>query len=202
MHTAFERALAWTIAAGALFFAALGAADLTVRDDARTLVTLLGALGAVFAFVYNAVRAREQSREQHTIKVLFDSRLSAEFRGMLEDRKRVYPEGQVIADEAFMADLRLPGDAVEPALIDRRKAAEAVRALLNYYEFIALGVARRDLDETFLRETIRGIMCALVRDCRHVIDARRAENPDVMKHLAALYAAWKRPEDPPLAERP
>jgi hypothetical protein len=139
--------------------------------------------------------ARDQSREQHTIKLLLDTRLSAEFREMLAARKRVFREGARIDPMEFEVCLAADpnGDEAETR---RLHAAEAVRSLLNYYEFLALGIARGDLDHDMLRQSVRGLMCNLVIDCLGVIDAQRARNPDVLRHLCRLYLEWKREADP------
>jgi hypothetical protein len=196
---AFRTAATWTAPAAVLvMLAVFGLIDW--RANPQIVVGAFGALIALFAFVFNAQRARDQSREQHTIKILFDTRLSAEFRGMLEARRRVFREGQRIDPLTFESYLAIDPDAGE-AETRKRHAAEAVRSLLNYYEFLALGVSRRDLDETMLRETVRGIMCNLVIDCLGVIDAQRARNPLALRHLTALYLRWKLPGDPD-PERP
>lgn len=81
----------------------------------------------------------------------------------------------------------------------RRKSAEAVRSLLNYYEFISYGIASGDLDETMLKETVRGMVCRLVADAHLVIADYQQKEARTFTHLATLYHRWKDPTQPMIA---
>lgn len=166
--------------------------------DARALTQLGGFFFAVFAFLYNARERQSQSRKQHTIKILFDTRLSGEFRQHLERRKRHFPEGTTVdADEYFrFLEAKRDADTSDDDALAQRHSAEAVRSLLNYYEFIALGIATGDLDEDMMRRSVRGIMCNLVADMHAVVAEYRRRDPRTFEHLARLYASWKNPKQP------
>jgi|AACY02.2.fsa_nt_gi hypothetical protein len=173
--------------------------EVDLKDSPQLIVMTVGVSIAVFAVFANAHFARRQARIQHSMKILLETRHSNDFNALLRARKAVWAEGVRIDPLTFESYLALDPNGPEE---ETRKlhAAEAVRALLNYYEFLALGIARGDLDEAMLRETVRGIMCNLVIDCLGVIDAQRARNPLTLRHLTALYLRWKRPEDPEPAE--
>ena len=182
-----------------------------IVSDYRTMATLAGFFFAVFAFFHNAKDKLDQARKQHTLDILFDTRLSSEFRRHLENRKRYFGEGEKVDPALFWEYLR-PGirpldETSEP--FRKRECAEAIRALLNYYEFLALGIAREDLDEDMLKGTIRGIMVRLVRDMYDVIETHRMPNPHndavnekTYEHLIRLYMRWKKDGDPAFANVP
>ncbi len=173
-----------------------------VTINANAVATLAGFSFAVFVFFYNAKERNRQASRQHTIKLLLDTRLSAEFRGHLEKRLRYFPERQPIDPETYDRFLALTCDPKQDDTTNHRKreSAQAVRALLNYYEFLALGIARKDLDEAMLKETIRGIMCNFVIDAERVITQSRRENDKAYEHLAKLYEDWhQEPREPYLA---
>ncbi|MEO0944948.1 MAG: DUF4760 domain-containing protein [Pseudomonadota bacterium] len=166
--------------------------------DDRIAATLAALLFAVFSFFFRSIQQEEQSRKQHTIKILFDTRLSSEFRQYLEHRKHHFAEGSVIDPARFTEYLaaRRTVDLSDDDANSRRKSAEAVRSLLNYYEFIALGIKSGDLDEPMLKGMVRGMTCRLVADAHLVIRDYRADNARTFEHLTALYANWKDPEQP------
>jgi len=161
--------------------------------DPRVLATLAALFFGVFSFFYRSHEAERQSKKQHTLKMLFDTRLSSEFRQHLERRKMHFPEGEFVDPAKFMSYLRAERDRdlSDDEARERRQSAEALRSLLNYYEFIALGIARDDLDEEMLKGTIRGIMCNLVMDCVHLIVDVREDDPRTFEHLARLYERWR-----------
>ena len=68
----------------------------------------------------------------------------------------------------------------------------AVTELLNFYEFIALGVRLGDFDAPMLKLSVRGIMCNLVDDCRHLIGGIRVHSPLAYENLVWLYSQWRR----------
>ena len=180
---------------------------LSIFADYRTMATLAGFFFAVFAFFHNAVDRLNQARKQHTLSILFETRLSQEFRRHLEHRKRFFPEGTKVDAALFWAYVNPdPGPATQDPTAEsflQRECAEAIRSLLNYYEFLALGIARGDLDEDMLKGTVRGIMVRLVRDMYDVIESHRTPNDhnprtnaNTYKQLIRLYSRWKSDGDP------
>lgn len=169
--------------------------------DLRVLVPLTGIFFAIFALAFNAEERLIQSRKQHTIKILFDTRLSAEFRQHLEWRKQCFPETKIVDHETYFAHLQAQRsvETSDETALERRKSAEAVRSLLNYYEFIALGIASGDLDADMMYQSVRGIMCNLVADMHLVVAEYRRRNARTYRHLAALYRDWKDPDQPDIA---
>ena len=163
-----------------------------VFDD-RTLVSVAALSFAVFSFFLRSVQNEVQSRKQHTIKVLFDTRLSAEFRTMLELRREHFPLKVVIDPKKYRNFLEAKRSETlsEQEATSRRRSAEALRSLLNYYEFVAFGVEMKDLDKELLRGTIRAIMCNLVQDARYAIADSQNDSPSHYEHLAKLYSEWR-----------
>ena len=89
------------------------------------------------------------SRKQHTINVLFHTRLSPEFISYVENIKSCFPgESQITVKE-----IEDNPDA---------NVKEAVRFLLNYYEFIAVGVRHGDLDIKLIRDCLCTQFCIFI----------------------------------------
>lgn len=166
--------------------------------DIRSSATLSALLFAVFSFFYRSEETERQSRKQHTIKILFDTRLSAEFRQHLERRSWYFPEGTEVSVAKFKRCLKAPTKHGKPS--PNRQSAEALRALLNYYEFIALGLKTGDLDEDMMKGSIRGIMCRLVADSVLVIRWYRTLDQRTFQHVTELYEKWKDADQPEIPD--
>ncbi len=150
---------------------------------------------ALVTFVVNARQNRTTSRKQYTVTILLETRLSAEFRETLEKRRAVFPEyADITFDDWNNARLAKPSsntpEEIEAAARSNR-GAQALATLLNYYEFLAIGIENGDLDEVMLKQSVRGIMCNLVDDARQVISAMQSKNPKAYEHLAKLYDSWR-----------
>lgn len=189
------------IASGVCLLLLIAAAFDLGPMDLRTGATLTALFFAVFSFFFRSVEAERQSRKQHTIKILFDTRLSTEFRQHLEYRRLHFPEDEPVLPGKYLDYIRSSRDRElsDEDAFERRKSAEGMRSLLNYYEFIALGIETGDLHEEMLKGSIRGIMCNLVRDAHPLLVEIRADNARAYEHLAALYERWRDPEFPSLA---
>ncbi|MGB0498759.1 MAG: DUF4760 domain-containing protein, partial [Rubricella sp.] len=115
---------------------------------------------SVATFIWTTVVKYRADRNSRTLDLVFNTRLSEDFERLLAKRKRYFAEGETVPWEEFRAFLTATRNAelTDDEALRRRECAKAIRALLNYYEFIALGIRRRDLDEAMLRGSIRGIM--------------------------------------------
>lgn len=174
--------------------------SLVFVDPLETKHIGLASVALAFAtFVWNAQRSRNQQRQQHTITILFQTRLSTEFRENLGKRKEVFKEGTLVDHEVYKSMLNASANDEMSAEEARkcRECAEAIRFLLNYYEFIALGIVRRDLDEGMLRGSIRGIMCALVVDMADILKGAQADNKLAYRNLLWLFRRWRIDEEDP-----
>jgi hypothetical protein len=76
----------------------------------------------------------------------------------------------------------------------------ALRYLLNYFEFIAVGIRYGDLDEKLLKNTLRGILCGVYEAAGPLVTQRRqapagskAEKSKTFEHLEWLYTRWHIP---------
>lgn len=163
---------------------------------------VITAAAAVCGWICTSLVAIQNSVKQHTVNTLLQSRLSVKF---LEN-------GDKINTLLIRDGVRKPlstADCNDPA---RFGELEALRYMLNYYEFIAVGVRQGDLHEPLLKHTIRGIVCGLTITTRKYIELSREaeharlaqlkdyevqrEGPRTYRNLLWLYHKWKDPSDP------
>ena len=128
------------------------------------------------------------SRKQHTINVLFNTRLSPEYIQNTENIRAYFPE----ESEIKLKDLKEMPD---------RTVMESVRFLLNYYEFVAVGIRHGDLDIRLIRDCLCSQLCIFVDRCEDVIRNVRNENQfwepapgktRLLRNLVWLRVKWHR----------
>lgn len=76
---------------------------------------------------------------------------------------------------------------------DDRRAAAAAVYLLNYFEFIASGVLRGDLDADVVRQNVRGLLCHYHDKCQPFIDHLNRADRTVFEHLIKIRTHFREP---------
>ncbi|WP_422033509.1 DUF4760 domain-containing protein [Roseovarius sp.] len=147
---------------------------------ASTLTAVIGIAVAIWTYWRTSAKAQSDRRKQHTITILFETRMSDHFQSLHPERAACFPE---YTDITYKQWRRVRET--------RRGSADAVTKLLNYYEFLAVGLDQGDLDEMLLDQTVRGIMCNLVDDAKWLIARLRMVHPQIYKNLADLYEDWR-----------
>ncbi|MCP3734507.1 DUF4760 domain-containing protein [Sphingomonas sp. RP10(2022)] len=74
-----------------------------------------------------------------------------------------------------------------------RKALQGLRYLLNYFEFIAVGVTEGELDERIVAQTLRGNITYVYDTTALYILDLQAKNPRTLEHFTALRRHYREP---------
>jgi Domain of unknown function (DUF4760) len=163
-------------------------------DLANVIIAAAATATSVISFLFARHVWRSDIR-RNTFSILLETRLSSEFRETTQKRRAVFPEYTEITfadwDQARRADARHGTEAQRAEARHLNEGAWALITLLNYYEFLALGIESGDLDEPMLHRSVRGIMCSLVDDARYVIAELRRNDPKTYANLAVLYGRWR-----------
>ena len=115
--------------------------DGNISNDA--IIPAASIFVGVTGWIINNIQSKIAQAEQHTLNILFDTRLSPTWQ---EHRQKV--------DSAFPPK-RKP---IDPEVVMREgeeELRESVKFVGNYYEFLAAAVRFGNLDEPLLRECIR-----------------------------------------------
>lgn len=140
----------------------------------------LGVLLAASGWITSSIVTIRNSVKQHTINTLLQTRLSATYQ-----------------DNADIVKKNIKGCSPHaPAPIDTIRASEeveiAVEYLLNYIEFMSVGIRHGDLHEAVLKDSMRGIVTRYTAIVQAYIDERRKSNgPRTYQHLLWLRNRWK-----------
>jgi hypothetical protein len=179
---------------------------------------------AVGWVVQNQSTARN-ARRTHTFNVLIQSRLSKEYQEQVKRRCEVYWAGVPVeaadadlisksglakhlsnleqrlataisqARQEVLEDVRAQYKAEEEKLRAKHESLQGVKYLLNFYEFICVGIKLRELDEAMLRGTLGDIAVELYDATAHVRAYCRESQPDALSAMDEIIGdRWKQPE--------
>lgn len=151
---------------------------------AEQILTVVGVLAAVCGWLIAGIINLRNSIRQHTISTLLQSRLSATYMQYADKLSKHYGDYEA----RKRADPDLEENATDNADI------LALRYILNYFEFIAIGIKRGDLDEGMLRDSLRGILLKNVSMSMPWICAEQRQSARLYENLLWLHGRWK-PED-------
>jgi hypothetical protein len=150
---------------------------------------LAGIAAAIIGWMVNAWISFRNRQKQHTIDLLFQSRLNNEIFSRHQSRLVAHfpPEAGARINKVDFDRLSTSSCAQD------RELAAAIRYMLNYYEFIAAGVKHGDLDIGLLGETIRDNLNYTYALCRPLI-LEMNKHPRYLRNLTDLYGHWQRPD--------
>ncbi|WP_039051103.1 DUF4760 domain-containing protein [Comamonas thiooxydans] len=149
---------------------------LQVKPENR--VTFFAGWTAFVATLWAAHVGVRNMVRQHTVNTLLQSRLSDVFMERGESLNAAM-ERYVKLDPQTRGAPHLHVDIA------------ALRYMLNYYEYVAIGIKHGDLDKSVMDDMMRG---TIIRMCdtfeEHILEAR-ARNPRIYRNLVALAIEWK-----------
>jgi len=159
--------------------------------DQREWIILLGVFGAITGWVISSIVAVRNSIRQHTMNILLQSRLSQTYvdRAALVHARYFHPLGI-----RYLTEEEVHTTAPEAQLA-------ALRYVLSYLEFIAVGIRYGDLDEKLMRRTLRDLVCSLYEISGALLTVgrqgpsasgvpRTATTPTTLDNLSWLYEYW------------
>ncbi len=160
----------------------LGLESADVRQlGAAQWVLAMGAFTAVVGWLTSSFVTVRNSVKQHTMSTLLQSRLSLAYVDRLKKVNETYaPIGTGLRPITVE---ELNGEASDPL--------SAARYMLNYFEFIAVGVRYGDLDEMLMKASLAGILNSLCRVGDEMIKVAVSRDPENFEHLRWLNARWQ-----------
>lgn len=146
-------------------------------------VGLAGGAVALAGWIVTALVNIRNSIKQHTVNALLQSRLSAVYMGYVE---RI--NGYFFASDGTIIPLVEEDFSTE----EGRKKVEAARYILNYMEFLAVGIRHGDFHEGLLKRSLRTIVINIHSFAELFITRHRKGNPRVYANFMWLYGRWKK----------
>ena len=147
-------------------------------------ITLIGGAAAMAGWIVSSIVTIRNSVKQHTVNTLLQSRLSA-----------VYMENTANVNTYFFESNGEIRPIKESDLADdeeSRKHIAAARYMLNYMEFVAVGIRQGDLNERLLRSSLRTILINVHDFSKVFIDQRRMKNSRIFENFLWLHDRWSK----------
>ena len=144
--------------------------------------------------LFRSWEERRSERTNRTFEALQNLRMNETYLKAARDITNYIAEHRDGLTEADINELMRPASHVVG-----ESAGISATFILNQYEFFAVGVRGRALDETYVRSTIRSAVCDITKSLAPFIKSARAENPNIWENLIWLYLrfAADRPRDWP-----
>jgi hypothetical protein len=148
------------------------------------LITSAAALVAVsvaaIGWGFGAWVSYRNSQIQHTVNTVFTRFAQTPFSENLRKFHRKF--GYEIDPPITYADVK----RLEKSGDDDQDAAQAMKFLLNYYEFMSVGILRGDLDFGIIEKTLRGNMLFIFNKTLPFIAEIRKSNQTTLEHFVEM----------------
>jgi hypothetical protein len=144
-----------------------------------TTAILIGACAATIGWIYTARRAHILSRKQYMITVILNASSNERF---IRQRDLIAPH----LKNGQCPTLWLNGN--------HDQLRDALRDVLNHYEFVAAGLRNGDFDEKLLKDSERSTFVRLFARCEEYIWQLRngRERMTIYEHLEWLHQRWEK----------
>jgi len=153
---------------------------------AAAAATILAIAMATIGWGVGGWVSHRNATVQHTINLLFARLLQSTFAENISRFNKHFSnnhEPKITIEEISRLDKSLEKDD--------RDAAQTVKYILNYYEFISAGIARGDLDLRIISSTVKSQLCFYYDKCFPYIAALREQNHEILEHYSNLRNHYK-----------
>lgn len=150
------------------------------KFQSQQWVLLVAAVAATSGWIVTSWINVRNSIKQHTITTLLQTRLSIEYMknaNVVGGHYRAFSLSQAAGNP----DGKSPTDGLDE---------DALQYILNYFEFIALGIRAGDLHEGVLKDSLRSIIARNINMSKDWIDSCRAQTPRLYENLGWLNKRW------------
>ncbi|MGH8761983.1 MAG: DUF4760 domain-containing protein [Nitrosospira sp.] len=151
--------------------------------DTQKWILLITLVSALTGWIITAMVNVRNSIKQHTINTLLQSRLSATYMAHADivNRNFIAPDGTL--NPLLQAELESQSDTVQIKL-------NSLRYILNYIEFISIGIRYGDLHESLLKSSLRGIVLNAYKFSEVFIMHSQKINIKAYENLVWLRNRW------------
>ncbi|MFX5081743.1 DUF4760 domain-containing protein [Acinetobacter baumannii] len=159
-------------------------------NKTTALVTILAAIAAVFGWIFTSRVQIINAIRGHSVQVLMNSRTSTIY---LEKVDVAMKLRRSLIKESILEKSNTENVYLTVRRYKRLNDQErsAVHYLLNFLEFIAIGVRHNNLDESLIKGSLRTILKSNYMLFRFVIEHLRGpDNQPIYDQLEALHKRW------------
>jgi hypothetical protein len=151
-----------------------------IAEKYQSWAAIIGVYLAAVGWLTSAIVTVRNSVKQHTITTLLQTRLST-----------TYMDKAMKALDFYLQSAYSSFNPAPAAVVKASASKNDIEYVLNYFEFLAVGIREGDLHENVLRLSMRGIVVRFTRTSSDYIQALRQDNgPLTFANLLWLYSRW------------
>lgn len=136
---------------------------------------------ALSGWIITAWITVRNSIKQHTMNTLLQSRLSPAYMKYADDFNKYFFD---------INRKKIPIVDADLANVDKLDHVNSARYVLNYFEFMAVGIRYGDLDSGLLKDSMHGILNNSYEISKVLIVKRQATDPKIYENLEWLKKRW------------
>lgn len=157
--------------------------NLKISDASNVILVLLGVLAAVLGWLFTYRGQALTTTRNHTMQTLMESRLSEVYTKQVEVATEVFTKYKTEKGEQYNLEYSV-------FLTLETKHKNAIFYLLNYLEFVSVGIRCGDLDENQMKNMMKSIISNNFKFFREIIEKKQQTQPTVYEHLTLLNKRW------------
>lgn len=191
------------------FFAFFGSEPQKYDKVLNVVPVFVAIWAAALGWLVHFRLSTKAHRTNNAFAIIMEMRKSGEFLKRYEAMTRHFPAGSDPIPNLYAEffpgvelarmhrESMASGEPADPARLDQAEAIQALKYVLNYFEFMAVGIKAGDLDEDLLYDTISSTVVRLYDRAKPLIDWTNqaapggAGQPLAFIDLADLVAKWR-----------
>lgn len=152
------------------------------------LVTVLAAIAAVFGWIFTSRVQIINTTRSHSVQVLMNSRNSTVYMAKVDEATKIRRK--------LVKELNLPkGEKVQLSAVKFNELNDdeksAITYMLNFLEFVAIGIRHNNLDEDLIKGSFKSILKSNYILFQPVIEhLRELDSPKTYNQLEMLHKRW------------
>ncbi|MDF2416036.1 DUF4760 domain-containing protein [Acinetobacter beijerinckii] len=153
----------------------------TLLDD--KILTFLGIAFAVIGWLYAGRFQFISSIKNHSIQILMNARLSESYTEKFDNITKTV--------EKLKQTRNNKNSLIEFKKLNVQEKLD-LRYVLNFYEYIAIGIKNNEFDEFLLRQMMKSQLINTHTYFEHYIEYLRNEQPTALNNFSELAIRWKK----------
>lgn len=153
------------------------------EDSAQSIGILIGAAAAVIGWLFTTRAQAIDSTKANTMNILMESRFSDEYARNLKATTAIFTSQRNLNGDNCTLSVQNYA-ALSPSQLD------SIHYMLNYFEFIAVGIRCGDLDEVFMKKSLRSIILTNYHFYKAIIEERQKKVASALENFVALAERW------------
>lgn len=161
-----------------------------IKTKTTALIAVIASIGAAIGWVFTSRVQIINAIKGHTMQVLMNSRTSSIYAEKVDEAMKLRKKLQQEFEDEGKAGTKLELTKERYEKLDSKERS-AVHYLLNFLEFVAVGIRHYTLDEEFIKGSLRSILNSNYRLFHPVIEhLRKTDNHTVYNQIELLHKRW------------